>query len=104
MISTSEQVIEYILGTLVESSASTGEEISSLTMKIVEEIDECGVNIVSYATDNCPTMKATEKLLRMSGRCLKQVLCGAYILNGVFKDFINSRGSKPIWDNVGVLR
>ena len=26
------------------------------------------------------------------------------IVNGVFKDFINSRGIKPIWDNVGFLR
>ena len=104
MISTSESSDRVYFWKLVESSASTGEEISSLIMKTIDEIEEYGVNIVSYATDNCPTMKATEKLLRMSGRCLKRVPCGAHILNGVFKDFINSRGIKPIWDNVGFLR
>ena len=102
MISTSELNDRVYFWKLVESPASTGEEIASLIIKIIEEIEACGVRIVSYATDNCPTMKATERILMMSGRCLKRVPCGAHILNGVFKDFINSRSIKPIWDNVGI--
>ena len=102
MISTSELNDRVYFWKLVESPSSTGEEIASLIIKIIEEIEACGVRIVSYATDNCPTMKATERILMMSGRCLKRVPCGAHILNGVFKDFINSRSIKPIWDNVGI--
>lgn len=104
MISSSEPNDRVYFWRLVESPASTREEIASLIIKIIEEIEACGVRIVSYATDNCPAMKAIEQVLRMSGRYLKRVPCGAQILNGVFKDFINSRSIKPIWDNVAIYR
>ena len=100
MISTSEPTDRVYFWKLVESPASTGEEVALLILKIIEEIEECGINIVSCATDNCPAMKATEKILKTSGKWLKRVPCGAHILNGVFKVFINSKSIKPIWDHV----
>lgn len=102
MISTADSENRVYFWKLVENSASTGNEIATLILSVINELEQFGIKIVSYASDNCYVMRSTEKILNSCGRCIKRIPCGAHILNGVFKDFINSNKIKPIWDKVSL--
>ena len=79
------------------TSSSIGKAISETT----DELLSYGINVTSFASDNCNAMKKAEVYCVCSdGRKLKRVACGSHALNNIFKEVMEVGDMKDLWDNV----
>ena len=79
------------------TSSSIGKAISETT----DELLSYGINVTSFASDNCNAMKKAEEYCVCSdGRKLKRVACGSHALNNIFKEVMEVGDMKDLWDNV----
>ena len=79
------------------TSSSIGKAISETT----DEFLSYGINVTSFASDNCNAMKKAEEYCVCSdGRKLKRVACGSHALNNIFKEVMEVGDMKDLWDNV----
>ena len=78
------------------TSSSIGKAISETT----DELLSYGINVTSFASDNCNAMKKAEYCVCSDGRKLKRVACGSHALNNIFKEVMEVGDMKDLWDNV----
>lgn len=59
--------------------------------KVVKELEDEGMKVSSYASDNCSTMIATESLLHsLCGKPVTRIPCASHMLNNVLKELIKT--------------
>ena len=79
----------------------TEERIGSMIGEVICELQQEGINVTSYATDNCSFMRKTEKYVQhIVLRPIQRVACAFHVLNGIFKDLLKLGPIKEVWNNV----
>lgn len=79
----------------------TAERIGSMIGEVICELQQEGINVTSYATDNCSVMRKTEQYVqRFVLRPIQRVACASHVLNGIFKDLLKLDPIKEVWNNV----
>ena len=69
--------------------------------EVICELQQEGINVTSYATDNCSVMRKTEQYVqRFVLRPIQRVACASHVLNGIFKDLLKLDPIKEVWNNV----
>ena len=79
----------------------TAERIGSMIGEVICELQQEGINVTSYATDNCSVMWKTEQYVQhFVLRPIQRVACAFHVLNGIFKDLLKLGPIKEVWNNV----
>lgn len=73
--------------------------------KVVKELEDEGMKVSSYASDNCITMIATESLLHsLCGKPVTRIPCASHMLNNVLKELIKTVPEiSSVWNQVHYL-
>ena len=73
--------------------------------KVVKELEDEGIKVSSYASDNCSTMIATESLLHsLCGKPVTRIPCASHMLNNVLKELIKTVPEiSSVWNQVHYL-
>lgn len=73
--------------------------------KVVKELEDEGMKVSSYASDNCSTMIATESLLHsLCGKPVTRIPCASHMLNNVLKELIKTVPEiSSVWNQVHYL-
>ena len=82
---------------------STSSSIGKAIAETADELLKEGINVTSFASDNCNAMKKAEDYCVCSdGRRLKRVACGSHTLNNIFKEMMTLEPMNGIWETVSV--
>ena len=73
--------------------------------KVVKELEDEGMKVSSYVSDNCSTMIATESLLHsLCGKPVTRIPCASHMLNNVLKELIKTVPEiSSVWNQVHYL-
>ena len=82
----------------------TAESIGTTIASVADELMEHGIEVDSYVSDNCNSMKKSEVYaVTSNGKQLKRRSCGSHALNNIFKDFLSLSQIKDVWENVSYV-
>ena len=71
------------------SSGGKATDIASYISQEIYSLEECGIHCISYVSDNCNAMRATEKVLnQFTQEHIHRIPCASHVLNNILKDFI----------------
>ena len=80
------------------------ESIGEALADIADELLNNGIEVNSYVSDNCNTMKKSEDYaVTKNGRKLQRKSCCSHVPNNIFKEFLAIEPIKSIWGNVYLL-
>ena len=86
---------------IVNSTATKSTDIANLFFMIISELKKYNIKVISYATDNCAVMKATERILQeLCNYDICRISCGSHVFNGIFKELLSFDVVNMIWKNV----
>ena len=75
--------------------------IANLIFMKISELKKYNIKVVSYATDNCAVMKATERILQeLCNYDICRISCGSHVFNGIFKELLSFDVVNMTWKNV----
>ena len=73
------------------SSGSKAADIASSLSQEISLLEECGIHCVSYVSDHCDAMQATETILnQFTQEYIRPMPCASHILDSILRDFIKS--------------
>lgn len=86
-----------------ELDDNKAESIGKAISEVADELSEFEIEVNSYVSDNCNTMKKSEEFaVTRAGKRLQRKSCCSHALNNVFKDMLSLECIKELWDNVSI--
>lgn len=85
-----------------ESCGRKALDIAQQILGEINHLEENGIHCNSYVTDNCNTMRSTEKLVNAeTNETITRIPCSSHILNNILKDFIDKIDClNSLWNHV----
>lgn len=98
---TSEESTEVYFWDCQEMESQSAESIGTLIGNTILELEQLGVKVTSFASDNCPAMISAMKVATtVACKPLTRIPCGSHILNLLFKDLMEEEHIARVWNAV----